>query len=51
MTGTENSVFNKTESRLIRKRQAARARVTAILLFALCVLFFGITLVKVGYLR
>jgi hypothetical protein len=50
MTGTENQVFTKAESQLIRKRQAARARITAVILFALCVLFFGITLVKVGYL-
>jgi hypothetical protein len=50
MIESEGRVFNKTESRLIRQRQAARARITAILLFALCALFFGITLVKVGYL-
>ncbi len=50
MNSLETKAFNKTESRLIRRRQAARARITAILLFVLCGLFFGITLVKVGYL-
>jgi hypothetical protein len=49
MIESDVHIFDKTESHLIRKRQAARARVTAILLFALCALFFGITLVKVGY--
>jgi hypothetical protein len=49
MTDPENRRYNKTETRQIRARQAARARMTAILLFCLCILFFGITLVKVGY--
>ncbi len=49
MTKTERTRYTKTETRQIRARQASRARITAIFLFALCVLFFGITLVKVGY--
>ncbi len=49
MTDQKKTHYNKTETRQIRARQAARARVTAIFLFLLCVLFFGITLVKVGY--
>jgi hypothetical protein len=49
MTDTKKRPYNKTETRQIRARQAARARMTAIGLILLCVLFFGITLVKVGY--
>jgi hypothetical protein len=51
MTEENKRPFNKTESRLLRKRQAARARMMALCLFALCALFFGITLVKIGYWR
>jgi len=40
--------YTAEETRLIRKRQAARAKITAVLLVAMCVLFFAITAVKVG---
>ena len=36
------------ESRLVRSRQAGRARAMAVVLFGLCVLFFAITVVKIG---
>jgi hypothetical protein len=36
------------ESRIVRERQAARSKVMAVILIALCVLFFTITLVKIG---
>ena len=36
------------ESRLVRERQAGRARMMALVLVGLCVLFFAITIVKVG---
>jgi hypothetical protein len=45
---TDNS-YSAEETRSIRQRQAARSRVTGILLLGLCVLFFGITLAKIGY--
>lgn len=51
MKEPEARVFDRAESLLIRQRQASRARVTAILLFLMCVLFFGITLVKIGILK
>ncbi len=41
--------YTAEETISIRKRQASRAFVTGALLFGLCVMFFGITLVKVGY--
>ncbi len=49
MTDKEKTRYSKTETRQIRARQASRARMTAIFLLLLCALFFGITLVKVGY--
>ena len=36
------------ESRLVRERQAGRSRVMGFVLLGLCVLFFAITIVKVG---
>lgn len=36
------------ESRLVRQRQAGRSRVMGLVLLGLCVLFFAITIVKVG---
>jgi hypothetical protein len=41
--------YSEAETLSIRKRQASRSIVTGALLFGLCVLFFGITLAKVGY--
>ena len=36
------------QSRQMRARQSARARVMGIVLGSLCILFFAITIVKVG---
>jgi hypothetical protein len=36
------------ESRAVRERQAGRSRMMALVLVGLCVLFFAITIVKVG---
>jgi len=36
------------QSRVTRERQAGRARMMGVVLIALCVLFFAITVVKVG---
>ena len=48
MTQPEQHVFTVEETRLIRQRQAARSRVMGLVLVGLCVLFFLITIVKVG---
>jgi hypothetical protein len=36
------------QSRLVRARQQARARMMGLVLGGLCVLFFAITIVKIG---
>jgi hypothetical protein len=36
------------ESNAVRARQAGRSRAMAVVLFGLCILFFAITIVKVG---
>ncbi len=36
------------ESKLIRARQDSRSRMLGVILLAMCVLFFAITLVKIG---
>jgi len=36
------------ESQLVRQRQAGRSRVMGLVLIGLCVLFFAITIVKIG---
>jgi hypothetical protein len=51
MTDMEQRPYTLEESRLIRKRQAARSKMMAVVLVALCVLFFGITLVKIGWMK
>jgi hypothetical protein len=40
--------LNIEQSREVRARQAARAKVMGIILIGLCVLFFAITVVKIG---
>jgi hypothetical protein len=45
---TEPRIFTAEESKLIRQRQAGRSRVMGVILAGLCVLFFAITIVKVG---
>lgn len=49
MTEPERRPFTADESRLIRARQASRSRIMALILAGLCVLFFAITVVKIGY--
>jgi hypothetical protein len=48
MTQPEQSPYTVEETALIRKRQAARSRVMGVALVGLCILFFLITIVKVG---
>ena len=48
MTQPEQLPYTAEEIALIRKRQAARSRVMGIALVGLCILFFLITVVKVG---
>lgn len=48
MTQPEPPVFTPEETRLVRERQAARSRVMGLVLVGLCVLFFLITIVKIG---
>lgn len=48
MTQPEHHVFTPEETRIIRARQAARSRIMGIVLISLCVLFFMITIVKIG---
>jgi len=48
MSDAEPRVYTAEESRLIRERQAGRSRVMGIILIALCILFFAITIVKIG---
>ena len=40
--------FSPEQSRKIRERQIERSKVMGLILFALCVLFFAITIVKIG---
>lgn len=48
MTQPDQHVFTSEETRVIRERQAARSRIMGLVLVGLCVLFFMITIVKVG---
>lgn len=48
MTQHENTPYTAEETRIIRARQAARSRVMGVALVGLCILFFLITVVKVG---
>jgi hypothetical protein len=50
MTEPEQRPYTIEESRIVRERQAARSKVLAVILVALCVLFFTITLVKIGWM-
>ncbi len=49
MTTPEQTPYTLEETRLIRRRQAGRSRITAILLIGMCVLFFAITVAKIGF--
>jgi hypothetical protein len=48
MTDDKPEMLTREQSRLIRERQLARARMMGLVLFGLCALFFAITIVKVG---
>lgn len=50
MTEPDLHIFTAEESVQIRARQAARSKIMALILGGLCVLFFAITIVKIGYL-
>ena len=49
MTQPERKSYSLEESRLIRERQAGRAKMMGLVLGALAVLFFAITVVKIGF--
>ena len=49
MTTPEETPYTLEETRLNRQRQAGRSRITAILLIGMCVLFFAITVAKIGF--
>ncbi len=48
MTQPEQTGFTVEETRIIRQRQAARSRIMGFVLVALCILFFMITIAKIG---
>ncbi len=48
MTEIDPAPYTLEESQEIRKRQAARSRILALILFGMMAMFFGITLVKIG---
>jgi hypothetical protein len=45
----DNRPYTAEETALIRQRQAARSKIMAVLLVAMCILFFGITVAKIGF--
>lgn len=48
MTESDHRRYTEEETRLIRERQAARSRVMGLVLVGLCILFFLITIAKIG---
>lgn len=48
MSDIEPHPYTVEETQLIRRRQAARSKVMGVILVALCILFFLITVVKIG---
>lgn len=48
MIDADQRPYTTEETRLIRERQAARSKVMGLVLLGLCVLFFLITVVKIG---
>lgn len=46
----ERTSYTVEETKLIRERQASRARMLGFVLAGMCVLFFAITVVKIGFL-
>ncbi len=45
----DNRPYTPDETLLIRQRQATRSKIMAVLLAAMCILFFGITVAKIGF--
>ena len=48
MTDNERQPYTVEETRIVRERQAARSKMMAIGLVGMAVLFFAITVVKIG---
>lgn len=48
MTESDHHPYTPEETRLIRERQAARSKVMGLVLVGLCILFFLITVAKIG---
>jgi hypothetical protein len=48
MTLDTPDMLSAEQSRVIRERQQSRARALGLLLGGLCILFFAITIVKIG---
>jgi hypothetical protein len=49
VTTPDDQGYSVEETKLIRARQAARSKVMGLVLIGLCILFFAITIVKIGY--
>ncbi len=49
MTTPDEQPYTPEQTRMIRDRQAARSKILAVLLVGMCVLFFGITVAKIGF--
>jgi hypothetical protein len=48
MSAPDDHIYTAEETKLIRARQAGRSKVMGLLLVGLCVLFFLITVAKIG---
>lgn len=48
MSDPDKPAYTKEETRLIRQRQAARSKILALVLIGMCILFFAITVAKIG---
>lgn len=48
MSQPEHRPYSVEETKIIRARQAARSKVMGLILLGLCVLFFLITVAKIG---
>ena len=48
MTTPEEQPYTPEQTRIIRERQATRSKILAVLLVGMCLLFFGITVAKIG---
>jgi hypothetical protein len=48
MTEQKPEMLSTEQSRLVRERQQGRARMMGLILGGLCILFFAITIVKIG---